>query len=91
MAPRCLKFLHEHRGIGPDGLAWFGHQVEAGQARAEETLDQVAAYLAYYEIDAAEAQPVVDGVLRGNVFLERYFGPVAVPAAASLGTACLEA
>jgi hypothetical protein len=91
IATRCLKFLQQYRGIGPDGLAWFGQQAEAGQARAEETLDQVAAYLAYYEIDPAEAQPVLDAVLRGNVFLERYFGPVAVPAAASLGTACLAA
>jgi hypothetical protein len=91
MAQRCLQFLHQHRGISPDGLMWFSHQIEAGQTRAEETLDQVDAYLGYYEIDPAEAQPLVDAVLRGNLFLERYFGPVAVPAAASLGTACLAA
>jgi hypothetical protein len=91
MAGRCAAFLREHRGISPDAVSWFTHQSEAGAARAEEALDRVAAYLAYYEIDPAEAQPILDAVLRGNVFLQRYFGPVAVPAAASLGTACLEA
>jgi hypothetical protein len=60
-----------------------------GSGRAEESLDHVAAYLAHYEIGEAEAQPVLDAVLQGNVFLHRYFGPVAVPAAASLGTVCL--
>jgi hypothetical protein len=91
MAPRCVRFLQQHRGIGQDGLTWFERQAQAGKARVEETLDQVAAYMAAYEIDPAEVQVVVDGVLRGNVFLERYFGPVAVPAAASLGTVCLSA
>jgi hypothetical protein len=91
LAARCVKFLRQHRGVPEDALGWFAQHREMGRGRAEESLDQVAAYMAHYDIAEAEAQPVVDAVLQGNVFLQRYFGPVAVPAAASLGTACLSA
>jgi hypothetical protein len=91
LAPRCLRFLRRYRNVPEDALGWFAQHGDTGRGRAEESLDQVAAYLAHYEIAEAEAQPVVDAVLQGNVFLQRYFGPVAVPAAASLGTACLSA
>jgi len=89
IAARCIKLLHQHRGIGMDALSWFARYTQAGHVRPEETLDQVGAYLAYYEIDPSAAQATADAVLQGNVFLQRYFGPVVVPAAASIGTACL--
>lgn len=91
MASRCIKLLEQHRGIGLDALSWFARYTEAGGLRADETLDLVSAYITYYEVDPADAQTIADAVLQGNVFLQRYFGEVAVPAAASLGTVCLSA
>jgi hypothetical protein len=91
VAPRCLRFLRQYRRVPEDALEWFARHGEAGPARADETLDQVATYLAHYAIAEMQARPVIYAALQGNLFLQRYFGPVAVPAAAALGTVCLSA
>lgn len=74
LASRIADFLARHRGIARDKLLWFDFHSEKDIQHAEEALDTLADYLAYYDISNETLQAVADVCFRENVFARRYFG-----------------
>jgi pyrroloquinoline quinone (PQQ) biosynthesis protein C len=73
-ASRIAYFLRDYRRLPQPALRWFHHHSEVDLRHAEEGLDAVAAYAAYYEIDAGDAETILEITFRENVFIKRYFG-----------------
>ncbi|MBD1876661.1 iron-containing redox enzyme family protein [Nodosilinea sp. FACHB-131] len=73
LAGRIGQTLAEHRGLSPASLTWFDHHSEVDIRHAEEGLDSVEQYLAYYEIEAEDLETILDITFRENIFIKRYF------------------
>jgi pyrroloquinoline quinone (PQQ) biosynthesis protein C len=73
-ASRLGYTLRDHRRLPQQALRWFYHHSEVDLRHAEEGLDIVAAYASYYEIDAQDAETILEVTFRENVFIKRYFG-----------------
>jgi hypothetical protein len=80
VAGRLARALAEHRGLPPAALSWFTHHSEVDVAHAEQGLDCLEAYAAYYEFAPEEALTIVEMAVRDDVFARRYFRDVALPA-----------
>ena len=74
LATRIGDFLVKHRGIARDKLLWFYFHSEKDIQHAEEALDTLADYLAYYDIPSEDLQAVIEVCFRENIFIRRYFG-----------------
>jgi len=82
---RIARALAEHRGLPAGALAWFTHHSEVDIRHAEQGLNDLEAYVRYYEFVDDEALAIVEMTLRENVFARRYFRDfVAVGAAGDL-------
>ena len=77
-ASRIARALAAHRGLAPASLAWFTHHSEVDVAHAEQGLDAVRDYAAYYAMDDADAATIAEMALRENVFVRRYFSEMAL-------------
>ncbi len=83
-ASRIATALAAHRGLAPDALAWFTHHAEVDIGHAEQGLDAIRDYAAYYAMDPEDAATIAEMSMRENVFVRRYFGELALaPGAAS--------
>jgi hypothetical protein len=78
VASRIARALATHRGLTAASLEWFTHHSEVDIQHAEQGLDNVAAYVRYYEFTDADALAICDVTLRENVFVKRYFGELAL-------------
>jgi hypothetical protein len=74
LASRIGRFLGEHRKLPTEGLTWFSHHSEVDIRHAEEGLDSVVDYVAYYEFTPDDLQSILELTFRENVFIKRYFG-----------------
>lgn len=77
VAGRIAQALAVHCGLGPATLQWFTHHGEVDIRHAEQGLDNLAAYIRYYEFSAEDALTIIEMTLRENVFIKRYFGELA--------------
>lgn len=83
-ASRIATALGAHRGLSAEALAWFTHHAEVDIGHAEQGLDAIRDYAAYYALTADDAATIAEMALRENVFVRRYFGELALqPGAAS--------
>lgn len=73
LARRIGQALATYRGLPTESLAWFHHHSEVDIRHAEEGLDSVEQYLAYYEIEAEDLETILDITFRENIFIKRYF------------------
>jgi hypothetical protein len=74
LAARMAHFLRDHRHLPQAGLAWFHHHAEVDLRHAEEGLEAVELYASFYEMDARDAETILELTFRQNVFIRRYFG-----------------
>ncbi len=74
VASRVAYFLRDHRRLSARALEWFYHHSEVDLRHAEEGLDAIEAYARFYQIDATDAETILEVTFRENVFLKRYFG-----------------
>jgi pyrroloquinoline quinone (PQQ) biosynthesis protein C len=70
---RVARALARHRELPAPALAWFTHHSEVDVAHAEQGLNDLEAYVRYYELTGDEALTIVELTLRENVFLRRYW------------------
>jgi len=70
---RFARALARHRELPPPALAWFTHHSEVDVAHAEQGLNDLEAYVRYYDFTEDEALTIVELALRENVFLRRYW------------------
>jgi pyrroloquinoline quinone (PQQ) biosynthesis protein C len=77
---RLARALAEHRGLPPAALTWFTHHSEVDVRHAEQGLDDLEVYVAYYDFTPDEALTLVELALRENVFTRRYFRDFVAPA-----------
>jgi hypothetical protein len=78
MARPIADFLSKHRRLSPEALLWFTHHSEVDQRHAEEGLDAVVEYAAYYDFEEQDFRLLSEIVFRENVFLRRYFGNIEI-------------
>ncbi|WOD39657.1 iron-containing redox enzyme family protein [Nodosilinea sp. E11] len=83
LASRIGKALKVHRSLPSESLVWFDHHSEVDIRHAEEGLDSVEQYLAYYEIDAEDLETILDITFRENIFVKRYFADLPAIAGAA--------
>lgn len=83
LAGRIGKALATHRGLPSKSLIWFDHHSEVDIRHAEEGLDSVEQYLAYYEIEAEDLETILDITFRENIFIKRYFADLPTIAGAA--------
>lgn len=74
VAPRIAYALRDYRRLPAEALQWFYHHSEVDLRHAEEGLDAIEAYARFYEIDAVDAETILELTFRENVFLKHYFG-----------------
>jgi pyrroloquinoline quinone (PQQ) biosynthesis protein C len=82
-ASRIARALAAHRGLPPATLAWFTHHSEVDVGHAEQGLDAVREYAAYYAMDPEDAATIAEMAMRENVFVRRYFGELALATASA--------
>ncbi len=73
VASRIARALAVHRGLSPATLEWFTHHSEVDIQHAEQGLNNLEAYIRYYEFSAEDALTILEMSLRENVFIKRYF------------------
>ena len=73
VAGRFARALATHRGLPAPALVWFTHHSEVDVGHAAQGLDDLEAYVRYYEFTDDEALTIVEMTLRENVFLRRYW------------------
>jgi pyrroloquinoline quinone (PQQ) biosynthesis protein C len=73
-AGRIAHALASHRGLCPAALEWFTHHSVIDIRHAEQGLDNLEAYVRYYEFNEQDAMTILEMTLRENVFTKRYFG-----------------
>lgn len=78
VASRIAAALARHRGLPPAALEWFTHHSEVDIGHAEQGLDNLESYVAYYGLSHDDAFTIFDMTLRENVFIKRYFGEKAL-------------
>jgi pyrroloquinoline quinone (PQQ) biosynthesis protein C len=74
VSSRIGRFLKKQCDLTDEQLEWFFHHSEVDIQHAEEGLDTIEDYIAYYEFDPQEAQDIIGTAMRENVFIKRYFG-----------------
>jgi pyrroloquinoline quinone (PQQ) biosynthesis protein C len=79
---RIARALGTHRGIPAPALEWFTHHSAVDVRHAEQGLDDLEAYVRYYDLTDDEALTIVELTLRENVFARRYFRDFVAPSAA---------
>lgn len=72
-ASRIATFLCDYRQLSRSALRWFYHHAEVDLRHAAEGLDAIESYARFYEIDALDAETILDATFRENVFIKRYF------------------
>lgn len=72
-ASRMAAFLCDYRRLSRGALEWFYHHAEVDLRHAAEGLETIESYARFYEIDALDAETILDATLRENVFIKRYF------------------
>ena len=77
IAGRIAAALDAHRGLSAKALTWWTEHAEVDRRHAEEGLDDLEAYVRYYDLDPEDALAIVEMTLRQNVFVKRYFGDLA--------------
>ena len=77
-ASRVARALATHRGLDAAALAWFTHHSEVDIGHAEQGLDAIRDYAAYYAMDPEDAGTIAEMAMRENVFVRRYFGELAL-------------
>jgi Iron-containing redox enzyme len=77
VAGRTAAALAAHRGLSPTTLTWWTEHAEVDRQHAEQGLDDLEAYVRFYELDPEDARAIVEMTLRENVFVKRYFGALA--------------
>lgn len=65
--------LQHYLGLNAESLAWFYHHSEVDIAHAEQGLDTLVAYTAYYQLDDDTVRTIAEITFRDNIFLKRYF------------------
>jgi pyrroloquinoline quinone (PQQ) biosynthesis protein C len=73
VAGRIARALATHYGLSPVTLEWFTYHSEVDMQHAEQGLDNLVAYIRYYEFREADALAIMEMTLRENVFIKRYF------------------
>ena len=73
IAGRLARALATHHGLPAAALVWFTHHSEVDVGHAEQGLNDLEAYVRYYELTDDEALTIVEMTLRENVFLRRYW------------------
>ncbi len=76
VASRIARALAVHRGLDAETLAWFTHHSEVDIRHAEQGLDDLEAYVRYYEIPDDDALTILEMALRENTFVKRYLAPI---------------
>ncbi|HXG02627.1 MAG TPA: iron-containing redox enzyme family protein [Candidatus Binatia bacterium] len=84
VAGRVARALATHCGLSPEALAWFTHHSEVDIRHAEQGLDDLEHYIAYYDFAPDEAMTIIEMALRENVFIKRYFGAEALARATGM-------
>jgi pyrroloquinoline quinone (PQQ) biosynthesis protein C len=84
-ASRIARFLKTHRGLNDQALEWFTHHSEVDIQHAEQGLDSLEKYAAYYDFSPEDALTIVEMTLRENVFIKRYFGELTLERTAAMG------
>ncbi len=74
VAGRSARALATHHGLSPATLEWFTHHSEVDIQHAEQGLDNLVAYIRYYEFSEEDALTIMEMTLRENIFIKRYFG-----------------
>jgi len=74
VASRIARALEKHRGLSPKALTWFTHHSEVDIRHAEQGIDNLEAYVRYYDFAAEDALTICEMTLREHVFGRRYFG-----------------
>jgi pyrroloquinoline quinone (PQQ) biosynthesis protein C len=83
VSSRIARALTRHRGLSGETLRWFTHHSEVDLQHAEQGLDDLDAYIRYYEFADDDAMTIVEMALRENVFIKRYFGELAAARASA--------
>ncbi len=76
LSRRMANFLAKHRRLSNPGLKWFHHHSEVDIRHAEEGIETIAAYIAFYEFEPFEIEAIFDVTFRENVFIKHYFGEI---------------
>jgi pyrroloquinoline quinone (PQQ) biosynthesis protein C len=74
VASRIARALQAHRDLSAKALEWFTHHSEVDIRHAEQGIDNLEAYVRYYEFSPEDAMTICEMTLRENVFVTRYFG-----------------
>lgn len=74
VASRISRALARSLGLSAGALEWFTHHSEVDIRHAEQGIDNVLSYIAYYGFSDQDALTICDMALRENVFIKRYFG-----------------
>jgi len=74
VATRIAEALADHRGLSTATLRWWTEHSEVDIQHAAQGLDDLEAYVHYYEFTEEDAATIIDMTMRENVFIKRYFG-----------------
>jgi pyrroloquinoline quinone (PQQ) biosynthesis protein C len=61
-------------GLGRKALSWFYHHSEVDIRHAQEALEVIEAYCAYYKVAGTDLGNILEITFRENVFSKAYFG-----------------
>jgi pyrroloquinoline quinone (PQQ) biosynthesis protein C len=61
-------------GLDREALAWFYHHSEVDIRHAQEALEVIEAYCAYYKVGDAELENILEITFRENIFSRQFFG-----------------
>lgn len=81
LSSRMGDMVAQRLGLDRKALSWFYHHSEVDIRHAQEALEVIEAYCAYYRIGDAELDNILEITFRENVFSRQYFGVGQVPAA----------
>jgi hypothetical protein len=74
VASRIARALAAHRNLSSETVRWFTYHSEVDIKHAEQGLENLEAYIAYYNIEGEEALTIAEIAMRENVFIKRYYG-----------------
>jgi len=74
VASRIARALITHRKLSPEIVKWFTYHSEVDIEHAEQGLQNLEAFIAYYNIEVEDALTIAEIAMRENVFIKRYCG-----------------
>ncbi len=74
LAERMGHMLGRHMEMRCDHLAWFYHHGEVDIRHAQEALQVIEAYCAFYGIGEADLKNILEITFRENIFHRQYLG-----------------